>query len=230
MARSSRARTLVRRASWSRQRGRTSRTRRGRIYQLSFDGITLVRSRTAGPATPSRISRSRTPGTKNPLDRQPAAGEDPTQAMLRNVEDCYRDGESLRNLFVRPNQVFLTNANRADVFFKAPVDAAGKVYTIFAQEFLAAHRQLPSAPAGGDRFGPHRVHRRQPRADRRRRRLRQGHRRAGARGRFRRHEPARRAAAGAAVSAAGRRRRAAGPGAGGRHAARCRQGAFARGS
>ena len=55
--------------------------------------------------------------------------------MLKNVEDCYRDGDSLRNLFVRPNQVFLTNANRTDVFFKAPLDAAGKVYTVFAQEF-----------------------------------------------------------------------------------------------
>ena len=39
--------------------------------------------------------------------------------MLRNVEDCYRDGESVRNLFVRPNQIFLTNANRAGDFFKA---------------------------------------------------------------------------------------------------------------
>jgi hypothetical protein len=37
---------------------------------------------------------------------------------------------------VRPNQIFLTNANRADVFFKAPLDAAGKVFTILAQEFV----------------------------------------------------------------------------------------------
>ena len=32
----------------------------------------------------------------------------------------------------------MTNANRADVFFKAPIDAAGKVYTVFAQEFSLA--------------------------------------------------------------------------------------------
>ena len=73
--------------------------------------------------------------------------------MLRNVEDCYRDGESVRNLFVRPNQVFLTNANRADVFFKAPVDAAGKVYTILAQEFLLHtdnfHQRLQVGVASG---------------------------------------------------------------------------------
>ncbi len=72
--------------------------------------------------------------------------------MLKNVEDCYRDGDSLRNLFVRPNQVFLTNANRTDVFFKAPLDAAGKVYTVFAQEFPLGDRQLPAAPA--DRPSP----------------------------------------------------------------------------
>ena len=70
------------------------------------------------------------------------AGEEPVEATLRNVEDCYRDAESLRNLFVRPNQIFLANANRADVFFKAPVDAAGKVYTVFAQEM----------PLGTDNF------------------------------------------------------------------------------
>jgi hypothetical protein len=73
--------------------------------------------------------------------------------MLRNVEDCYRDGASLRNLFVRPNQIFLTNANRADVFFKAPVDAAGKVYTILAQEFLLHtdnfHQRLQAGISSG---------------------------------------------------------------------------------
>ena len=75
-------------------------------------------------------------GSQSPLDRPTEPGDDAARAMLRNVEDCYRDGESLRNLHVRPNQVLLTNANRADVFFKAPRDAAGKVYTILAQEFI----------------------------------------------------------------------------------------------
>ena len=79
--------------------------------------------------------------------------------MLKNVEDCYRNADSLRNTFVRPNQVFLSNANRADVFFKAPRDAAGKVYTVFAQEMplgtdnfqqrlqLGLFRGTPDSPA-----------------------------------------------------------------------------------
>ena len=105
------------------------------IYQLSLDGITLVEIENGRARHTIRDLARQNAGTTNPLDRPPAAGEDPTRAMLKNVEDCYRDGASLRNLCVRPNQIFLTNANRADVFFKAPRDAAGKVYTIFAQEF-----------------------------------------------------------------------------------------------
>jgi len=105
------------------------------LFQLSFDGITLVDVEN-GKARHTILDLSKqNAGTRNPLDRQPAAGEDPLRATLKNVEDCYRDGDSLRNLFVRPNQVFLTNANRTDVFFKAPREAAGKVYTVFAQEF-----------------------------------------------------------------------------------------------
>ena len=108
--------------------------------------------------TRSAICRKQNAGTRNPLDRQPAAGEEPARAMLKNVEDCYRDGDSLRNLFVRPNEVFLANANRADVFFKAPLDAAGKVYTVFAQEFPLAtdnfQQRLPDrrSPAAGTGF------------------------------------------------------------------------------
>ena len=106
-----------------------------RLYQLSFDGITLVEVENGKARHTIRDLSLQNAGSRNPLDRQPGPGEDVSRARLKNVEDCYRDGDSLRNLFVRPNQVFLTNANRTDVFFKAPVNAAGKVYTVFAQEF-----------------------------------------------------------------------------------------------
>ena len=112
-------------------RGRRDR----RLFQLSLDGITLVEVENGKARHTIRDLSQQNAGSRNPLDRQPAPGEDLSRAMLKNVEDCYRDGESLRNLFVRPNQVFLTNANRTDVFFKAPLNAAGKVYTVFAQEF-----------------------------------------------------------------------------------------------
>ena len=124
-----------RRSASRRRRGRTSPTPTRQLFQLSFDGITLVEVENGKARHTIRDLSKQNAGTRNPLDRQPAAGEDPLRAMLKNVEDCYRDGDSLRSLFVRPNQVFLTNANRTDVFFKAPRDAAGKVYTVFAQEF-----------------------------------------------------------------------------------------------
>ena len=108
------------------------------LYQLSLDGITLVEIENGRARHTICDLSQQNAGTRNPLDRQPDAGEDRTRALLRNVEDCYRDGDSLRRLFVRPNQVFMTNANRADVLFKAPLGAAGKVYTVFAQEFPLA--------------------------------------------------------------------------------------------
>jgi FtsP/CotA-like multicopper oxidase with cupredoxin domain len=106
------------------------------LYQLSYDGITLVTAENGGARYTIRDLASRNAGSRNPLDRPPAPGEDATRAMLSNVEACYRDGGSLRDLYVRPNQVLLTNANRADVVFKAPLDAAGRVYTVFAQEWV----------------------------------------------------------------------------------------------
>ena len=112
------------------------------LYQLAFDGITLVEIENGRARHTIRDLATQNAGTVNPLDRPLPAGESPVKATLRNIEDCYRTAESLRNTFVRPNQIFLANANRADVFFKAPVNAAGKVYTVFAQEM----------PLGTDNF------------------------------------------------------------------------------
>ena len=84
-------------------------------------------------------------------------GEDAAKAMLRNVEDCYRDGESLRNLYVRPNQVLLTNANRADVFFKAPAGCGRQGLHDSRAGVPPAHRQLPAAAADRDRQRRQRV-------------------------------------------------------------------------
>jgi hypothetical protein len=106
-----------------------------RIWQLSFDGLTLI-DVDGGRARHTILDLAQqNAGSRNPLDRRPAEGEAPVAAMLRNVEDCFRDGAAIRNAYVRPNQVFLANANRADVFFKAPIDGAGRTYTVLAQEF-----------------------------------------------------------------------------------------------
>ena len=72
--------------------------------------------------------------TENPLARHTRPGENEIIARLRAYESAWKDGDSLRRAFVRPNELYMANANRADVFFKTPLDSAGKVYTLFAKE------------------------------------------------------------------------------------------------
>jgi FtsP/CotA-like multicopper oxidase with cupredoxin domain len=112
------------------------------LYQLAYDGITLVAVENGRARYTIRDLAQQNAGTENPLDRPLPAGRPAARAMLDNVEACSRDGDSLRRTITRPHQVFLGNANRADVLFKAPRAAAGKVFTIFAQEF----------PLGTDNF------------------------------------------------------------------------------
>lgn len=104
------------------------------LWLLAFDGITLVTEEDGRPRHTLRDLSLVNAGTLNPLDRPPAPGEAEAAATHRNIVDAFRDGDSLRRCFNRPNEVYLANANRADVFFKAPLDSAGKVFTIFAQE------------------------------------------------------------------------------------------------
>ncbi|HEX8028309.1 MAG TPA: multicopper oxidase domain-containing protein, partial [Vicinamibacterales bacterium] len=104
------------------------------LYQLAFDGLTLVTVEDGRARHAIADLSRRNAGTVNPLNRQPAAGENVEEVLLRNWEACFHDGASLRNAFIRPNEVWMATANRADVFFKAPRDSAGKIFTLLAQE------------------------------------------------------------------------------------------------
>jgi FtsP/CotA-like multicopper oxidase with cupredoxin domain len=104
------------------------------LYQLAFDGLTLVTVENGRARHTIKDLSAQNAGTVNPLTRPPAPGQSETEATLKNVEACFRDGPSIRNAFVRPNEVWLATANRTDVFFKAPVTAAGNVFTVLAQE------------------------------------------------------------------------------------------------
>jgi len=108
------------------------------LHQLSFDGITLVADDGGTARHFIKDLSAQNAGTQNPLARTPLPGESEAEELLGAYEACYRDGDALRRAYVRPNEVYLGNANRADVFFKAPLDSEGKVYTIFAKE---AHLQ-----------------------------------------------------------------------------------------
>ncbi len=104
------------------------------LYQLAFDGLTLVTVENGRARHTIKDLSAKNRDTVNPLTRPPAPGEPEMEAMLRNIEACFRDGQSIRNAFVRPNEVWLATANRADLFFKAPVNAAGRIFTVLAQE------------------------------------------------------------------------------------------------
>ncbi len=104
------------------------------LHQLSFDGITLVSEVDGEARHVVKDLSAQNRGTRNPLARPRQAGESDPESRLRAFEDCFRDGDSLRRAFVRPNEVYLGNANRADVFFRAPRDGSDKVFTIFAAE------------------------------------------------------------------------------------------------
>ena len=130
------------------------------LYQLAFDGITLVAVEDGRARHTIKDLSVNNAGTINPLCRPPAAGEKDAEAMLRNMEACFRDGESLRDAFVRPNEVWMATANRTDVFFKAPLDSAGRVFTVLAQEEVLhtdnfqARMQRLAQGRGGPGFGP----------------------------------------------------------------------------
>lgn len=104
------------------------------LHQLSLDGITLVSVEDGKARHKIKDLSKQNAGTSNPFASPARPGENDYRAKLRAFESVFKDGDSLRRSFVRPNEVYMTNANRADLFFKAPLDAGGRVFTIFAKE------------------------------------------------------------------------------------------------
>lgn len=108
------------------------------LYLLAMDGITLVDVEGEEPVYAIRDLATQNAGTENPLERE-LTGK-PNQAMLDNFEACFKDAASIKNAFVRPNEVLLAQGNRADVFFQAPpLDTSGspvatsEIYTVLAR-------------------------------------------------------------------------------------------------
>lgn len=106
------------------------------LYQLAMDGVTLVSE--DGRYTIKDLA-AQNAGTTNPLSAPVAPPSNAAQHyrdLLRNYENVFRNGQNIRDCYVRPNEVYLGPANRTDVFFRAPTGAAGSVYTVFAQEVV----------------------------------------------------------------------------------------------
>ncbi|HEX2280335.1 MAG TPA: hypothetical protein VHG52_01110, partial [Thermomicrobiales bacterium] len=143
-----------------------------RLYLLALDGITLVDVEGDEPVYAIRDLAAQNAGTENPLNRE-LTGGNPNMAMLDNFQACFKDAASIKNAFVRPNEVLFAQGNRADLLFQAPrLDttanpaATSETYTVLArlavlntdeyqsalQEFgtEADHRDTLVATQGGD--------------------------------------------------------------------------------
>jgi hypothetical protein len=104
------------------------------IQQLALDGITLVTEENGQARHKIKDLSRQNAGTKNPFAETARPGENEYDVRLKAFEAVFKDGDSLRRSFVRPNEVYMTNANRADILFKAPVATAGRIFTIFSKE------------------------------------------------------------------------------------------------
>ena len=104
------------------------------MHQLAFDGITLVTEEGGECRHEIKDLSKQNAGTDNPFAAVGQPGENEYETQLRALESVFKDGDSLRRTFVRPNEAYLTNANRTDLIFKAPVDSGGRVFTIIAKE------------------------------------------------------------------------------------------------
>ena len=108
------------------------------LYQLAHDGITLVKVERGKARYAIKDLSKVNAGSQHPLAKPPRAGEDPDRAMLRNVEDCYRDGRGDPRLLgaaptrssSRPTPIVPTCSSRRRS------TAQDEVYTILAQEVL----------------------------------------------------------------------------------------------
>ena len=104
------------------------------LHQLAIDGITLVTEDGGKCRHEIRDLAKQNSGTDNPFALAGQPGENEYETQLRALESVFKDGDSLRRAFVRPNEAYLTNANRTDLLFKSPVDSGGRVFTIIAKE------------------------------------------------------------------------------------------------
>ncbi len=141
------------------------------LFQLSIDGITLVRTvEKGGKQVPEyyikdlakQIYQCPAPGPGGPSPKIPAdllggkvqpmcrnaEGEEvpvntPNARKLRTVENVFKNADTIRNAWVRPNEFYMGPANRTDVFFQLPPDAkCGDIYTVLAKA-VAIHADTP---------------------------------------------------------------------------------------
>jgi len=139
------------------------------LYQLSIDGVTLVKQENGQTKYFIKDLSKQNAGTDNPLWSYEPECARKLRSQLRSRNSTIRGGadllcrlqnvwastENVKDCFVRPNEFYMGPANRTDVFFKAPTTlgitdpATGKpfeVYTVLAKTVLV-HSDTPERNA-----------------------------------------------------------------------------------
>ena len=118
------------------------------LYLLAMDGITLVQVENGRARHAIKDLAKQNAGSRNPLDRAPGPNETQARADLTNVEACYRDGESLRSVFVRPNQVYMVERQPRGRDLPGAARLGRQGLHDRRAGVRARDRQLPTAAAG----------------------------------------------------------------------------------
>lgn len=124
-----------------------------RLDQLSIDGIPLLDTRGEKPKYTIKDLSRQNAGTDNPLWHG-CPDKSPNEDLLCRLRNVWKDAESVKNTWVRPNEFYMGPANRTDVFFQAPRELGrgdsktGKfeVYTVLARAVMV-HSDNPQAGA-----------------------------------------------------------------------------------
>ncbi len=121
--------------------------RKQQLYQLAMDGVTLVNQ--------DGEYRIKDLANQNPNAIQYSPTEEPTaEAALAALQACFADETSVKDCYVRPNEVYMAPANRADVFFQAPRGAAGTVFTVVAKAVVVHGDNFQASLQGGNQPPP----------------------------------------------------------------------------
>ncbi|REJ74813.1 MAG: hypothetical protein DWQ36_14040 [Acidobacteria bacterium] len=130
--------------TWQRRTREQVEGDKQQLWQLAFDGITLMEERGGEMRYVIRDLARQNAGAPFPL-AGPVPSDCPAKwretangRELCRYENAYRNGENVYDTYVRPNEVYMAPANRADVFFQAPRDAGsdGEVYTVLAHKVI----------------------------------------------------------------------------------------------
>lgn len=107
------------------------------LYQLSMDGVTLVRENGAG-GYEHYVKALDFPAPPNPLDLK---STDTAQDRIDKISACYANADNARAAYNRPNELLLAPANRSDLFFEARSLQAGEEYAVYtlAAQFDILH-------------------------------------------------------------------------------------------